>query len=68
MRAKRSVAVGDAVRRSTVEAGHALTIGGPAFDSVLRDRPHPCRACEALLLLTAPLARDVARVQQASAS
>ena len=36
LRAKRSIVVDDAVRRSTVEAGHALTIAGPAFDSTLR--------------------------------
>lgn len=62
VRAKRAVAVGDAVRRSTVEAGHTLTIGGPAFDSTLRVG----RAYAALLALrarTEPLARDLARVQ-----
>jgi len=63
LRAKRSIAVDDAVRRSTVEAGHALAIGGPAFDSSLRFG-HTYAALEALHLLTAPLARDTARVQQ----
>jgi hypothetical protein len=64
LRAKRSIAVDDAVRRSTVEAGHTLAIGGPAFDSVLRVG-HTHAALEALQLLTGPLARDAARLQQA---
>ncbi len=62
VRAKRSVVVGDAVRRSTIEAGSALDIAGPAFDSTLRVG-HTYFAMEALRALTAPLARDVARVQ-----
>jgi hypothetical protein len=61
VRAKRSVVVGDAVRRSTIEAGTALVIGGPAFDSTLRIG-HTHSAMEALRALTAPLARDVGRV------
>ena len=60
LRAKRSIAVDDAVRRSTVEAGHALTIGGPAFDSTLRIG-HTHAALAALHLLTGPLARDAGR-------
>jgi hypothetical protein len=62
VRAKRSVLVGDAVRRSTIEAGHALEIRGPAFDSTLRIG-HTHAAMRALHALTAPLARDVGRVQ-----
>ena len=62
VRAKRAVVVGDAVRRSTVEAGHALRIAGPAFDSILRVG-HTHSAMLALHALTAPLARDVGRVQ-----
>lgn len=63
LRAKRSIVVDDAVRRSTVEAGHALTIGGPAFDSTLRIG-HTHAALDALHLLTGPLAGDAARLQQ----
>ena len=62
VRAKRAVVVGDAVRRSTIEAGHALHIAGPAFDSTLRVG-HTHAAMLALHALTAPLARDVGRVQ-----
>ncbi len=62
VRAKRAVVVGDAVRRSTVEAGHALHIAGPSFDSTLRVG-HTHSAMVALHALTAPLARDVGRVQ-----
>ncbi len=66
VRAKRSVLVGDAVRRSTIEAGHALDIRGPAFDSTLRVG-HTHAAMQALHALTAPLARDVGRVQSGMA-
>ena len=62
VRAKRWVLVGDAVRRSTIEAGHALDIRGPAFDSTLRIG-HNHATLQALHALTAPLPRDVARVQ-----
>jgi hypothetical protein len=62
VRAKRSVLVGDAVRRSTIEAGHALEIRGPAFDSTLRIG-HTHAAMRALHARTAPLARDVGRVR-----
>jgi hypothetical protein len=62
VRAKRSVLVGDAVRRSMIEAGHALEIRGPAFDSTLRVG-HTHAAMRALHALSAPLARHVVRVQ-----
>ena len=58
----RSVLVGDAVRRSTIEAGHALDVRGPAFDSTFRVG-HNHATLQAVHALTAPLPGDVARVQ-----
>ncbi len=62
VRARCSIVIGEAVRGSTLEAGHSLEIRGASFDSTLRSG-HGYAALIALASLIPALADDVARLQ-----